>query len=266
MSEDQERPSRIQSPSYPAYPLSVAIDVVAKIEQRYRSSKVDRLDAVKLLGFSGVTGPSNMALAALAQYGLIARQGKGEFRVTDLARAILYPDDKAEKAKALRTAALSPKLFRSLRERYPDVPVPPEEGVYTYLNRNGFNPTAVRPAAKAFLQTMAFIQELGDDESSGGVGSTGQDGIGPADDPPPSQQATEAPISMDHQLVPVQRAAPSPPAPIPEEPTPNGGTDLRYKLPRGVTVQIRSPDALGEAELTKLVALLTAQRDALKED
>ena len=53
----------------------------------------------------------------------------------------------------------------------------------TYLNRQGFNPTAVRPAAKAFLGTMVYLQELGAIESHGlalesesGSGGSADDG------------------------------------------------------------------------------------------
>ena len=42
-------------------------------------------------------------------------------------------------------------------------------------------------------------------------------------------------------------------------------TDLRFKLGKGVVVQIRSPKELGAEELDKLVALLTAQSVALKD-
>ncbi len=168
-----EKPSRIQSPSYPSISLKEAVLAAGKIEARYRSSAVDRLDAAKLLGYSGGTGPSNMALAALGAYGLIDRAAKGEIRITERARSILHPDNESEKKLGLRDAAFSPALYRDLRERFRDVFVPPEEGVVTYLNRQGFNPTAVRPAARAFLQTMAYLQELGVTESSGVDRATG---------------------------------------------------------------------------------------------
>jgi hypothetical protein len=40
--------------------------------------------------------------------------------------------------------------------------------VITYLHRQGFNPNAVRPAARAFLETMSYLEEIGVSESHGG--------------------------------------------------------------------------------------------------
>jgi len=156
----------IRSPSYPNMSLRDAVAKVGIIESQYRSSAVDRLVAVKLIGYSGMSGPANMALAALASYGLVERAAKGEMRVTPRARAILHPQNEEEKHSNLRAAALEPSLFQELNERFPGI-IPPLDGVVTHLNRQGFNPSAVKPAAKAFLDTMTYIEELGASESHG---------------------------------------------------------------------------------------------------
>lgn len=159
----------IRSPSYPNAALSEAISQVRKIEQLYRSSPVDREVAAKIIGYSSLSGPANKALAALAQYGLVERAGKGEMRVTSRAQAILHPNNDDEQRAQLKAAAMEPQLFRELQERFPNM-VPPEDGVVTYLNRQGFNQTAIRPAAKAYLQTLRFLEEAGVNESHGANG------------------------------------------------------------------------------------------------
>lgn len=161
----------IRSPSYPSMSLRDAVDAAAKIEGQYRSSPVDRTIAAKIIGYSTLSGPANKALAALASYGLLERAGKGETRVTSRARAIIHAENDRERAENLLAAASEPDLFRELRERFEGIPVPPEDGVVTHLNRQGFNPSAVKPAAKAFLQTMDYIQELGESESHGNQSS-----------------------------------------------------------------------------------------------
>ncbi|WP_299649368.1 hypothetical protein [uncultured Tateyamaria sp.] len=155
----------IRSPAYPSMSLEDAVGAVEKIEAQYRGSPVDREDGAKLLGYSGATGPANKALAALASYGLVERAGKGMMRVTSRARSIIHPDNDADRNEELAQAALEPKLFKELRDRFEDIAVPPMDGVVTYLNREGFNPTAVGPAAKAFINTMQFIQSRGESES-----------------------------------------------------------------------------------------------------
>lgn len=171
----------IRSPSYPVMPLGDAIEAVRKIEHNYRKSKVDREAAAKLMGYSGLSGPANKSLAALAQYGLVERAGKGEMRVTARAVAILHPDNPSEEAESLRAAAFEPSLFRELQERYPNM-LPPEEGIITFLNRKGFNQSAIRPAAKAYLQTLLFLKEGGVTESHGLGSSNGSDSVLPKDE------------------------------------------------------------------------------------
>ena len=155
----------IRSPSYPSMSLLAAIEAVGKIEAQYRSSPVDRENGAKIIGYSSLSGPANKALAALASFGLVERAGKGMMRVTIRARQILHAKDEIERRAALMEAAMEPELFRDIRERFPDIPIPPESGVKTFLNREGFNSSAVGPAARAFLDTMRFIEEQGVTES-----------------------------------------------------------------------------------------------------
>jgi hypothetical protein len=141
---------------------------------------VDRGVAAKLIGYSGTSGPANAALAALASYGLVERAGKGELRVTSRARSILHALNDQERIDGILAAAFEPDLFRELRDRFPEIKVPPEDGVITYLNRQGFNATAVKPAAKAFLQTMTFVEELGGSESNGVKPDGGGESLSPS--------------------------------------------------------------------------------------
>jgi len=156
---------RVRSPSYPNMPLENAVEAVGKIEQHYRASPVDRQNGAKLIGYSSLSGPANKALAALASFGLVERAGKGMMRVSTLARRILHPHDESERIESLMEAAMLPRLFQEMRTHFSDIPVPPEDGVKTYLEREGFNSTAVKPAAKAFLETMRLIEKFGATES-----------------------------------------------------------------------------------------------------
>jgi hypothetical protein len=194
---DTTAKSAIRSPSYPNMPLREAIEAIGKIETPYRSSPVDRANAVKLIGYSSLSGPANKALAALAAYGLLERAGKGEARVSERARDILHAESPAQRNARLFEAAMEPALYRELRERFAEIPVPPIDGVMTYLNRKGFNPNAVRPAAKAFLETMSYLQEVGATDSHGvGVGSggvSGDEAEAPQDAMTPQDQQFKSP-------------------------------------------------------------------------
>ncbi|WP_300039533.1 hypothetical protein [uncultured Roseobacter sp.] len=159
--------TKIKSPNYPSVGLADAIDRVAKIEAAYRSSAASREDAAKLLGYSSLSGPATKTLGALASYGLTERAGKGMLRVTPLARAILHPNSDVERADATKRAGLTPALFQEISEHFSDIPVPPEQGVITFLNRAGFHPTAVPKAANAFLNTVEMLERLEVSESHG---------------------------------------------------------------------------------------------------
>lgn len=178
----------VRSPSYPNAPLEDAISQVAKIEKLYRQSPVDREVGAKLIGYSGLSGPASKALAALANYGLVERAGKGEMRVTTRARAILHPNNLDERRQNLIAAAFEPNLFQELRGRWPDM-IPPEEGIVTYLHQQGFNQSAIRPAMKAYRDTLLFLEREGVSESHGkpvperadsGGAEGGKDGFGAA--------------------------------------------------------------------------------------
>jgi hypothetical protein len=158
MNESTSKP--IRSPNYPSMPLREAVQAARKIESIYRSNPLDRESAARLIGYSSLSGPAAKALAALAAYGLLERAGKGEARVTSRAIAILHADNEEEQRRNLLDAASEPTLFSELRDRFAGIPVPPESGVITYLNRQGFNPSAVRPAANAFIETMRYVEEL----------------------------------------------------------------------------------------------------------
>jgi len=181
MTTDTQKP--IRSPSYPSMSLRDAISKVAIIEANYRASAVDRTVGAKLIGFNSLSGPANMALAALAAYGLIERAGKGEMRVTDRARAILHADSEGEKIAQLRAASIEPDLFRELQDRFPGI-LPPEDGVITFLNRKQFNASAVRPAAKAFLETMKYLEEFRASDSHGKATEPAPESRGVEREPP----------------------------------------------------------------------------------
>ena len=160
-------PKPVRSPSYPSMSLRDAVIAVRKIESLYRSAPVDRTEAAKLIGYGALSGPANQALSSLASYGLVDRAGKGMIRVTPRAKAILHPSSDVELKKSLREAGAEPQLFQQILEHFAGVDSPPESGVVSYLNRQGFNQSAVKPAVKAFLQTIYYLEEAGVSESHG---------------------------------------------------------------------------------------------------
>lgn len=158
--------SRIRSPRYPFHNLEETIELVAKIHAEDRQHPVGRDVAARHMGFSGISGTSDRALASLMHYGLAEKAMKGEIRVSTLALEILHPSHDGERVHALNIAGFKPELFRELRERYPDAP-PSAASLESFLTRSGFAPVAIRPASKAYLETCQFLQRNGAYESDG---------------------------------------------------------------------------------------------------
>lgn len=295
----------IRSPSYPSMSLRDAVDATAKIEGQYRSSPVDRTIAAKIIGYSTLSGPANKALAALASYGLLERAGKGETRVTDRARAIIHAEHDRERTDNLLAAASEPELFRELRERFEGIPVPPEDGVVTHLNRQGFNPSAVKPAAKAFLQTMEYIQELDESESHGNQSSNGaesgqledeglsyggarvgdfvqwdQNGVLQFEQPLRVRFVSEdgqwvavegsrTGIPMNEVIIEKPAAKLTPPVFDLDESKQQSGFDEWFRAKVGAEKQVlisyRGEGDIGAREIEKLISILTAQKEALED-
>ena len=295
----------IRSPSYPSMPLAAAIKAVREIEKRYRSAAIDRKDAANLIGYSSLSGPANQALAALAHYGLLERAGKGDTRVTQRACDILHPNSEEERRQHLLDAAQAPPLFQNIRERFPGISVPPEEGVLTFLNRLQFNPNSIKQAAKSFLHTAEYIEQLrviDSDEKEpsddGKLPSTGQDDdahgvvrIGDAVQwecngvhqlPHPCRvraisddgkwafvEGSETGIPMNEMKVehrPESQVTP-PKLALSEAPVLREEIEwLRNRVGKNTSVRLLVNGEMGTGELKRLIRIIQAQLDVLIED
>lgn len=220
---------RSRSPNYPAIPLEQAIDLVRQIHSKSRTNVIDRESAAKDMGYSGLTGRSIAMLGALAQYGLVARAGKGDLRVTPVAVDILHGLTEADKKTALRQAGTAPKLFKSIYDRFTDG-VPSENVIRSFLIQQGYADNAISPAIKAFQHTNQFLQE---------AGVTDSDGVEDADESDVSlPEEPEVQVSLPALI----------PTPSPAPPAPHGG----YRIMEGERVVFS--EETGADQYLKLVA------------
>lgn len=156
---------RQRSPSYPALSLPQAIEMVEKLHKANRTSIISRETAAKDMGYTGITGRSLTVIAALAQYGLIERAGKGDIKVTRRAVDILHSIDDAARTEAIQDAAYAPKLFAQLHERFPEG-IPSQNALRSYLVQQDFADTAIGLAISAFLETNAYAENAKVSESN----------------------------------------------------------------------------------------------------
>jgi hypothetical protein len=148
---------RQRSPSYPSLTLEQAIEMVSKVHKANRTNVISRETAARDMGYTGLTGRSLTVLGSLAQYGLLAKAGKGDVKVTRRAVEILHPVEDSHRVEAIIDAAMAPALFRTLHERFPEG-VPSENALRSFMVQSDFNDVAIGPAIAAFLETTAFAE------------------------------------------------------------------------------------------------------------
>lgn len=199
--------TRQRSPSYPSVPLEQAVDLVAKIHKSCRTNIITREDAVREMGYSGLTGRSLKVLSSLLQFGLLEKAGVGDVRVTRRAVEILHGIESADRDEALLEAALAPQLFKDIHERFPDG-IPAESAIRSFLIKQDFLDIAIGPAINAFLETYRTVQHIRESESQGdddrgdpvAVGATQQSGTQMV----PVVSAPVAPIAVKADNLPLQ--------------------------------------------------------------
>jgi hypothetical protein len=156
--------ARMRSPNFPSLPLESAIKAAREIYDKNRRATIQREDAAKDLGYTGLTGRSLTVLGALNQYDLVENVSKGQLRVTKTAEDIFhgYPED--VKLAALHTAANAPSLYSEIYERFEGA-VPGDNAVRSFLIQRGFTNDGVEKALRAFLETNRYLEIAGASES-----------------------------------------------------------------------------------------------------
>ena len=161
--------SRSRSPAYPNFSLRQALPRAERIFNADRRNPIDREVAAKHMGYSGISGAADKALATMQHFGLLERVGKGELRITNTAVEILHPNSQAERRRALYDAAFSPALFKELKGRFPDGVS--EEQLKSWLIRENFLDRAIAPVTSSYTDTLAYLKQENAYES-GGLGAS----------------------------------------------------------------------------------------------
>lgn len=117
------------------------------------------------MGYSGISGAADKALATMMHFGLLERTGKGEVRISQAAVDILHPDSEAQRKQALYEAAYRPQLFSTLRARFPEGAS--GSTLKSFLVRENFLDRAIAPALSSYEDTCSYLKQEGAYESRG---------------------------------------------------------------------------------------------------
>jgi hypothetical protein len=144
---------RTRSPNYPALPLKEASELAQALWKQEKRTTVAVEVAARAWGYSSLSGPARVRLAALKRYGLLEEDRQG-VRVSELGmRLALEPRGSEPYQRALREAAFRPELFRQLQESHREAS---DEALRSHLifDRQ-FSEAGARMAIRAFRETLA---------------------------------------------------------------------------------------------------------------
>jgi hypothetical protein len=158
--------ARMRSPNYPAISLPQAIDLVSKLHSKNRTNSVDRETAAKDLGYTGLNGRTLKLIAALSQYDLIDKSGKGNVKVSKTAVDIMHGLDAETITLAKHQAGNAPPLFQRIFNRFEDG-LPSQNAIKSYLIQEGFTDAAIEPVMKSFLETNDYLAQADTSEVNG---------------------------------------------------------------------------------------------------
>jgi hypothetical protein len=152
-----------RSPAYPFISLEKAINRARELYRHDNRHASPVAAAIKHWGFAEKSSGGQQTIAALKQYGLLADDGSGADRrvkLTDRALSILLDEveNSPEKSKAIRDAALAPKLFAEMFNKW-GAELPSPETMRTFLRRDkGFNDEVLGVVIRAFKDSVSFAK------------------------------------------------------------------------------------------------------------
>ena len=190
--QTEQKKRRDRSPSYPAIPLSVAVD---KVRELYRHEKayLTPIDTVfEHWNYRPRSGSGAVAVAAALKFGLVEDDGSGPNRrvkVSELGLRIVRDTREVspERERLLREAALLPALHRELWEKYGGS-LPSDANLKHALKfEYGFTDVGAGEFAREFRATITF---------AGLEGAEEEERLDPADYSAPTDQVPTAGRSM----------------------------------------------------------------------
>ena len=163
-SEPSHRPKRERSTRYPGVSLGESLKLCESMDEL----GLDGLSASAIasaLGYKNIkTNTFSARLSAARQFGLLVLVDDG-YALTQLARSILHPVDRAELPSLYRQAFHKPPLYGELADRLTGKRVPEAEILGNVLyHHHQIIATAKRQAAEAFLESARFAGILGSDQ------------------------------------------------------------------------------------------------------
>jgi hypothetical protein len=286
-----------RSPSYPALPLTEAVDRAKVLYGKEGRNKMAIHAAVRGWGYSEKSSGGMAAIAALKAWGLLEDEGSGkERRVWLSPRGLTIVRDKREnspdRTKHLSESAAEPKVVSLLYEEFGAEPVS-DDNLRYFLESHEYNPNAVKDIIAVYRDALSYLTNETGGESGDGGGGTGEENQVSVGDmvqwesggvlqfaAPRRVRALEvhhgakwAFVEGSDTGIPVKEltveakgsGVVNPPPVLPEEPRAKQER-LEGRLSKTTTYQLLISGDLGPREIGKLIKVLQAQKEVLADD
>lgn len=150
--------SKGRSPRYPRISLGDAVGYARRLYTEAHRAKVDAETAAQLMGFSGKSGASAVALGAVRQFGLVDGL-RGDLQISDLALKILQPVSRDEEEEAMHEAAFRPEVFDALSLHFDGDFPRSDEPIKAHLIRSmGFSQTGASECVSSLRKTLEEVE------------------------------------------------------------------------------------------------------------
>ncbi|HLC10565.1 MAG TPA: hypothetical protein VJL56_01830 [Candidatus Bathyarchaeia archaeon] len=145
-----------RSPNYPAVSLDEAIELARALYSKEKRTSVSPEVAARALGYTSLSGPARVKLAALKKYGLIEGDTHG-VKISDLAlRILISPQGSDEQMQAIQEAALKPDIFKELAGTHAEAS---DDALRSHLMlTRKFTEEGTRHLIRAFRDTFALAK------------------------------------------------------------------------------------------------------------
>ncbi|MBI3912090.1 MAG: hypothetical protein HY320_14305 [Armatimonadetes bacterium] len=225
-----------------------------------KRNAVDVDVATETLGYKARSSQATRAIAALLSYGLLHEEGSGTTRKVKLSelgrRIVMLEGDDPDRLEAIRQAAVTPKIYREIKERWPE-DLPSDSAIAKFLKvEKEYNPDVVDGLIRDFRHTWEFAK-LGHDDTLSNrrhADTDGEeDGTEPASEP--GEHPRHAGADAPRGPIPAR-------APMAQDARGNSRV-LHIPLPRTRLAILEVPTDLSEKDVNFLTKYIEIMRDAI---
>lgn len=151
---DTEKKIHQRSSPYPSISLEEAIECIKSVRKNLGTGLYSRVAIVQALDYKGLSGVAVRKVAALVQFSLLERTGN-TYKTSTLADRILFPINESDKKNAIKEAAINPKLYKGLFDRFSGGAIPSMlENIL--IQQYSISQSVAKSASRDFVLTIEF--------------------------------------------------------------------------------------------------------------